>query len=175
MHFHQTCRQCNYIRDKDELISFRAQKIKWSMKVVYVYPGLEYDVTVVNFLQGPARRYQQSCQMTAAGAGSFLHPISGVITPQLSYNTPRDSSSDTPPIAHSSYFGHLHTRGLPGLTPTLRSTSSSCQVLENSQRRRVKPAFEPQTHLTRQVSRNAYLKFDRTGNEAFNLLAITNL
>jgi len=56
--------------------------------------------------------------------GSFLHPLrgGGVITPQLSYNTPRDSSPDTPLIAYSSYFGRLHTRGLSDLTPTLRST-----------------------------------------------------
>ena len=44
------------------------------------------------------------------------------LTPQLSYNNPRDSSPDTPLIAHSSYFGRLYTRGLPGLTPTLTST-----------------------------------------------------
>ena len=61
------------------------------------------------------------CQDQKIPTREFLHPLrgEGVITPKLSYNTPRDSSPDTPLIAHSSYFGHLHTRDLPGLTPDL--------------------------------------------------------
>ena len=47
------------------------------------------------------------------------HPLPGLV-----FWYPRNSSH--------SYFGRLHTRGLPGLTPTLRSTPPRCQVLENS-------------------------------------------
>ena len=65
--------------------------------------------------------------------GSFLHHLRGVIPPTFVQHPP-GFVSWYPLIAHSSYFGRLHTRGLPGLTPTLRSTPppTSCQVLENS-------------------------------------------
>jgi len=48
--------------------------------------------------------------------GVFYTPSRGVVTPQLSYNTP-GFVCWYPLIAHSSYFGRLHTRGLPGLSP----------------------------------------------------------
>ena len=62
-------------------------------------------------------------------AGSFLHP-SGGITPNFRTTPPPGFVSWYPPVAILG--GRLHIRGLPGLTPTLRSTPLSCHVLENS-------------------------------------------